>query len=271
MKTYIKNNKKGVLFVLFGIGLLTMMLVFNENNKNQPLMVNKVKYESLVKVSSTNSPIELTKEQVVDNIIKENEQIITFFINTFKIEKEVFIKQLIKDYETFELNQEEDFTKSLINYLFDLEKTNKKLFNSKVIPCNNSKEYMIALIKYFTKLYPSVDFKIAAGIAEIESGYSSKYMLSKNNIFGGMSGNGLIKYKNIEYGILKYIKLLNDGYFTKGLDTVEAIGIKYNPTVDKSGNKIAKTEWVKNVNNATKKYNDYEYVDINTLINLKNQ
>ena len=117
---------------------------------------------------------------------------------------------------------------------------------------------------YFSKLYNNVDFSIAAAIVQIESGYTVQSMLNKNNVFGGMSGGGLIKYKNIEYGILSYVKLLSDGYFGKGLTTVEDIGRVYNPTYNENGVKIAKPSWVSKVNNAMT-----EFVNVNTEISIE--
>ena len=117
----------------------------------------------------------------------------------------------------------------------------------------------------------NVDFFIACAIAQIESNYSASSMLNKNNIFGGMSNGSLIKYKNIEYGILRYIKLLNDGYFNKGLTTIETIGKVYNPTYNENGIKVAKPSWVKNVTKALDEYTNYDiFVDISVLNSLKN-
>ena len=85
-----------------------------------------------------------------------------------------------------------------------------------------------------------------------------------------MSGGGLIKYKNIEYGILSYIKLLSDGYFGKGLTTVEDIGRVYNPTINENGVKIAKPSWVSKVNNALSEFTGLDTtMDIATLNSFK--
>ena len=131
-------------------------------------------------------------------------------------------------------------------------------FAQKVSFDDDSKEYIIALLIYFSNIYDNVDFSIAAAIAQIESGYTVQSMLNKNNVFGGMSGGGLIKYKNIEYGILSYVKLLSDGYFGKGLTTVEDIGRVYNPTYNENGVKIAKPSWVSKVNNAIDEFINME-------------
>ena len=158
----------------------------------------------------------------------------------------------------------ENLEYTLSEYLLSLEDNNKELFDNSIDPCDDSKEYMIALLKYFSNIYTNVDFSIAVAIAQIESGFTAQSMLNKNNIFGGMSGGSLIRYKNIEYGILSYIKLLSDGYFGKGLTTVESIGRVYNPTYNEQGVKIAKPSWVSKVNNAMT-----EFVNVNTEISIE--
>ena len=160
---------------------------------------------------------------------------------------------------------------TLIEYLLALEDSNKELFDNSIDPCDDSKEYMLALIKYFSNIYTNVDFSIAAAIAQIESGYTAQSMLNKNNIFGGMSGGSLIRYKNIEYGILRYIKLLSEGYFGKGLTTVESIGRVYNPTFNEQGVKIAKPSWVSKVNNALDEFSNIDInIGIAEVLTLKN-
>jgi len=144
------------------------------------------------------------------------------------------------------------------------------LFNNVRTHGNKDKDYIVRLVKYFSNIYDNVEFTIAAGIANVESGYVSKYMLNKNNIFGGMYNGNLIGYKNIEYGTLQYVKLLSEGYFGKGLTTVEDIGRIYNPMFNESGVKIAKPTWVYNVKLAMENFNDIEDVDTTILNNLKN-
>ena len=87
-------------------------------------------------------------------------------------------------------------------------------------------------------------------------------MLNNNNIFGGMANGRLISYKSIEYGTLMYIKLLSEGYFGKGLNTVELIGIIYNPMFNENGVKVAKPTWVNNVKRAMEKYSVKEKLDV---------
>ena len=82
-------------------------------------------------------------------------------------------------------------------------------------------------------------------------------MLANNNIYGGMTyKQTLIKYKNIEYGVLSYIRLLSKNYFGKGLTTLESIGRVYNPTFDANGNKVANPYWLNLVNKTKLYYTD---------------
>ena len=95
-------------------------------------------------------------------------------------------------------------------------------------------------------------------------------MLRCNNIFGGMGKNGLIKYNNIEFGVLSYVRMLSTKYYQKGLSSIERIGRKYCPTYDSFGNKIASPHWVKLVQTAMKKYDNYkveEVIGANLLLN----
>ena len=64
--------------------------------------------------------------------------------------------------------------------------------------------------------------------------------------------------------------MLNDGYYNKGLNTVELIGRVYNPTKNDDGIKIAKPAWVNNVVSAMEQFNDVAEVDASMLIYAKN-
>ena len=210
----------------------------------------------------------LSEEEILNIFLTNNTNTIKFMSDMFQIDNEVLLNKLREDYQSINL-LDNDLDKTLLDYMIALEDSNPELFSKKLNVSNPSKEYMIALIKYFCDYYGNVDFSIAAAIAEIESGYSAKSMLNKNNIFGGMSSGGLIKYKNIEYGIYSYIKLLSEGYFGKGLTTVEAIGRVYNPTYNEAGVKIAKPSWVANVSNAMSDYSVMDTVEIEALLSLK--
>lgn len=251
MKEYIQSNKKGLILVILGVIIITFAFIMTNKKVNNKEIIT-INYEP----SNLESFNVITDEEKQDLYLNEYNEEIEFFARTFGIDKYILIEKLKTD-NNFSILTEENFTKKLIEYLFYLEELDKTLFTNNLVSCSESKEYIIALINYFSNLYGNVDFSIAAGIAQVESSFTSQYMLNKNNVFGGMSGGRLIGYKNIEYGILKYIKLLSEGYFEKGLTTVESIGVIYNPTYNEAGVKIAKPTWVYNVNNAKENYNNY--------------
>lgn len=149
--------------------------------------------------------------------------------------------------------------RGLVEYFYDYVERNPKKVNNKRVAYTGDAEYVENLIVYFsTKVYDNVDTNIALSIGAAESGYYKvKYMLKCNNVFGGMSSHGLTKYKNIEYGVLSYIRILSNGYFDNGLTTVTSIGRKYCPKRDDDGNKVASPHWINLVNTAMKKYKSY--------------
>ncbi len=269
MIEYIQNKKRIILLVLSILITLTISLLGLRKYELKNEKIIKSLHESSISIYDTKAEKVVTEEEIVENFFNENYLKFVFLANTFQIDKDLFIALLKGEYKELDLLNQTNLEEVLINYLFNLENTDKNLFSKNITPCKDSKEYIVSLIKYYTNIYPAVDFNIAASIAQVESAYSSTYMLSVNNIFGGMSARGLIKYKNIEYGVLKYIKMLNDGYFQKGLNTIETIGIVYNPTFTENGIKIAKPSWVSHVYGYLNNYNEYQYVDINTLNSLK--
>lgn len=262
MKNYIISNKKGIILVILGVMILIVMLLLYHRCSHQEFLVSSIStFEA--KITEPQSKRILTEEELLEIYLNDNLATINFFADVFQIDRNVFLERLKVDYKNINLLNSPNLEYILSEYLLALEDTNKELFNNQIDPCNDSKEYMLALLKYFSNIYTNVDFSIAAAIAQIESGYTAQSMLNKNNIFGGMSGGGLIRYKNIEYGILSYIKLLSDGYFGKGLTTVEDIGRVYNPTFNEQGVKIAKPSWVSKVNNAI---DEFSGMDINISV-----
>lgn len=259
MKDYIISNKKGIILVILGLMILIVMLLLYHRCSHQEFLVSSIStFEA--KANEPESKRVLSEEELLNIYINDNLETINFFADVFKIDKDTLVNQLKVDYQNINLMNTDNLEYTLIEYLLALEDSNKELFDNSIDPCDDSKEYMLALIKYFSNIYTNVDFSIAAAIAQIESGYTAQSMLNKNNIFGGMSGGSLIRYKNIEYGILRYIKLLSEGYFGKGLTTVESIGRVYNPTFNEQGVKIAKPSWVSKVNNAL---DEFSNIDIN--------
>jgi hypothetical protein len=166
-----------------------------------------------------------------------------------------------KEYSSFE--------EGLIEYLYSYAKKNPNNVSNARTPYTGDSEYIVDLIKYFTTIYTNVDYLTAVSIGAAESGYYQvTYMLNCNNVYGGMSNSGLIKYKNIEYGILSYIRLLSINYYGNGLNTLEAIGRVYCPTYDESGQKVASAQWLSLVTTAMNKYSGTDNtITISELIN----
>ncbi|HBA37734.1 MAG TPA: hypothetical protein DCY94_03340 [Firmicutes bacterium] len=219
----------------------------------------------------------------VSCFLKERKDTIKFMSDTFAIDEEVIMNDLtvINEnviYDEFNIGRLKDskgnlkeyksFEEGLIEYMFSFAKKNPKQVSNKRDPYTGSKDYVIDLIKYFTGIYENVDYTTAVSIGAAESGYYEvTYMLKCNNVFGGMSSSGLIKYKNIEYGVLNYIRMLSRSYYGKGLKTLESIGRIYCPTYDSNGNKIASPHWLKLVKTAMNKYKGtYEEVDVIELL-----
>ena len=154
----------------------------------------------------------------------------------------------------------------LVEYFYEFMEMHPDLVNNQYVPYYGSSKYVEDLIIYFTQnIYTNVDTAIALSIGAAESGYYQvKYMLSVNNVYGGMSSTGLIHHKNIEYGVLSYVRMLSRNYFGKGLTSISSIGYVYCPTKDSSGNKIASPHWINLVSTAMNKYQGYNF-DINAI------
>ena len=163
------------------------------------MIVHSISYNVDAEVPETSRI--LSEEEILNIFLTTNSDTIKFMSDMFQIDYDVLVNKLKENYQEIGLLNTEDIDKVLLDYLINLEDSEEELFDRTLSVSNPSKEYMVALIKYFCDFYGNVDFSIAAAIAQIESGYSAKSMLNKNNIFGGMSSRGLIRYKNIEYGI----------------------------------------------------------------------
>ncbi len=219
----------------------------------------------------------------VENFLEEKRDTIEFMSKTFGIDSKYIFEDLVKIndkyiYEKTNIGKLVDkngrnksfktFEEGLIEYLYDFASKNSKLVSNKIVPYTGSADYIEDLIKYFTDIYDNVDYLTAVSIGAAESGYYKvKYMLNVNNVYGGMSKNGLIKHKNIEYGVLSYIRLLSKNYYGKGLTTLESIGRIYCPIFNASGQKVARPHWINLVNAAKAKYKDsYEVITVANLI-----
>lgn len=270
MINIIKKYNKGIILTIIGLMVVDITLIATKQIYATSIEEDVTETDvTETTVTEAEQPRELTEIDYLEIFLNNHEEEIIFLSDTFQIDSNTLKELLVANYQEFDLLNQSDFVSFLINYLFTLEDSDETLFTSTITPCNDTPEYIIALIKYFTSVYESVDFSIAAAIADVESNYTAPSMMSKNNIYGGFASGRLIKYKNIEYGVLSYIKLLNDGYFEKGLVTVESIGKVYNPTYNEAGERIASPSWVTKVNNALSKYEDYSDVDLNVLNSLK--
>ena len=211
----------------------------------------------------------------IDYYITKYQKEIKFFADTFSVSYEDVIEDL---HMIHEKNNKFDETNvglltdgdqyrtfdtveyGLVEYFYNYVEKNPKKVNRKRIPYSSDAKYIENLIIYYTThIYSNVDTSVELSIGAAESGYYKvKYMLAYNNIYGGMNSKGLIKYRNIEYGILSYIRLLSKNYYGKNLDTIAKIGKVYCPTYDKNGNKVASPHWLRLVNTAMKKYKNYD-------------
>lgn len=226
------------------------------------------------------------KPRKVDSYITTYANELEFFSKTFGVNCEDIIDDLHDRYDLSEkefeptnigfiLDKEgnlktfDSVEYGIVEYFYDYVEKNPKKVSKKRVPYTGNSEYVENLIIYYTThIYTNVDPEVALSIGAAESGYYKvKYMLKCNNVYGGMSSKGLIKYKNIEYGVLSYIRLLSRRYYAKGLNTPAKIGRVYCPTYDERGNKIASPHWIGLVNTAIKKYQKYNPdIQIETLL-----
>ena len=224
-------------------------------------------------------------EKNIEYYISENESALTFFANAFGFDIEFVKEDLINRAETIgeleptnigslknkknELKTFENIEYGIVEYFYELSRSYPEKRNKKVVPYTGDSNYVEKLIIYYTGIYSNVDTSIALSIGAAESGYYKvKYMLRKNNVYGGMSSKGLIRYENIEIGVLKYVRLLSKNYFGKGLTTVNSIGRIYCPITNEYGNKVASPHWINLVNTARNKYNNYNNeITIEDIIN----
>ena len=205
------------------------------------------------------------KASAMDLIFNTHKDSITFLCKTFGADENTIknnLKQINSDEKVNELNigrigsaSFSSFDRGLVEYLFSYAEKNPGNINNTYVPYNGSSTYVENLIKYYTSLYPEVDYLAAISIGAAESGYYTvKFMLNKNNIYGGMGSGGLIQFKTIEYGTLYYIKYLYSNYYSKGVTSLEAIGKSYCPSTDSSGNRIASPHWINLINKAKVHY-----------------
>lgn len=255
----IKIIKYTIIILILFLGLL----LYIKPNKEKILKSQK---------SNVSESILSLNEKVCDIscFLNDKDETISFFSDAFGISKENIINDLSiinadEDFNELNIGKLKDdegnyieyssFEMGLIEYLFKYSKENPENVDNTYNPYNGSSEYVENLIKYFTSIYTNVDYITAISIGAAESGYYKVgYMLNCNNIYGGMSGGKLIIYKNIEYGVLSFIRFLNNSYYSKGVTELASIGRSYCPTYDEQGNKIASPHWINLVNNAKNHY-----------------
>jgi hypothetical protein len=280
-----------ILFVLFTHNTINAEgytgEVSKENTSDTIPLYNNVT-GVLKQLSSANNENEVEagpKEEVtvyisnIDYYITTYAAELEFFAKTFGVDEEDILNDIRERYNN---NSDKEFDETNIGYLtngkgelktftsveygiveyfYDYIEKHPSNISTTRVPYTGNAEYVENLIIYFTThVYTNVDTSLALSIGASESGYyKAKSMLKVNNVFGGMSSNGLIKYKNIEYGVLSYIKILSEKYYDKGLNTISSIGRIYCPTYDNDGNKIASPHWINLVKTAKKKYDSYDF------------
>ena len=224
-------------------------------------------------------------EKNIKYYIKENESALTFFSKAFGFDIEFVKEDLNKRAETIgeleptnigslvnetgELKTFENIEYGIVEYFYDLSRRHPEKISKNVVPYSGDSDYVEKLIMYYTSIYTNVDTSIALSIGAAESGYYKvKYMLNRNNVYGGMTSRGLIHHENIEIGVLKYIRLLSNNYFGKGLTSINSIGRIYCPITNEYGEKIASSHWINLVNTAKNKYDNYNNeITIEDIIN----
>ena len=258
--------KRKIISLIIATFVMTCGIIKNE------IILNKHEVLENNQVLAMNSMNIYNIENDLNYYINENQEVFDFYTKIFGIKLDNLKQEILNDNLDNKLNYNDigntgknydNLDKNLIDYLFKLRKKNAKLFKQEYSNAGDyNKKYIYGLLKYYTNIYNNVDFDILASIVYIESGnLNSKYMLRSNNIYGGMSSKGLIKYQNIEYGVLTYVKMMSEKYYGKGLNTIEKIANKYN---------MGSKTWIYNVKSQTHKFNNYEEVnDIYTLNTLK--
>lgn len=279
-----------IAFVIIGTRVTVKAEEINSND-NEVLPSNQFElgYNNYPKLNEkyTQKEIEELKETIIvkdiNYYIEDNIDTITFFANIFDYNVDDIIadlKQLEKENEVFELTNigylkdksgnlktYDNFEYGLIEYFYNLNKSKKYLRKTTYKPYTGSSTYVENLILYYSSIYSNVDASTLLSIGAAESGYYKvKYMLKKNNIYGGMSKKGLIKHNNIELGVLTYVRMMSRNYYGKGLTTPQSIGKVYCPVIE-NGVKKASPHWISLVSKANNKYKTYnKNITINNII-----
>lgn len=261
-----------IVFVIFGVVNARAEEI---NNNDEVLPSNNIQlgnnYRKLVEENNNKQATNPKKKESNILNIKENE--IKFFSEMFGYNYEDILNNLkeinnetynefnignIKNHKD-ELIKYSSFEYGLIEYFYNLNKEKNLKKTDKYVPYTGDSKYVENLIIYFSSIYDNVDSKLLLSIGAAESGYYKvKYMLRQNNIYGSMSSKGLIKYNNIELGVLTYVRMMSKNYYAKGLTNMYSIGKVYCPIYE-NGTKIASPHWISLINKALTKYELYNF------------
>ena len=261
-----------IVFVIFGVANARAEEI---NNNDEVLPSNNIQlgnnYRKLIDENNEKQTTNTKKKE--SNILNIKEKEIKFFSEIFGYNYEDVLNNLkginnetYNEYNIGNIKNNKDelikynsFEYGLIEYFYNLNKEKSLKKTNKYVPYTGDSLYVENLIIYFSSIYDNVDSKLLLGIGAAESGYYKvKYMLRLNNIYGGMSSKGLIKYNNIELGVLTYVRMMSRNYYAKGLTNLYSIGKVYCPTYE-NGSKIASPHWISLINKALIKYELYNY------------
>lgn len=261
-----------IVFVIFGVANARAEEI---NNNDEVLPSNNIQlgnnYRKLIDENKEKQTTNTKKKE--SNILNIKEKEIKFFSEIFGYNYEDVLNNLkginnetYNEYNIGNIKNNKDelikynsFEYGLIEYFYNLNKEKSLKKTNKYVPYTGDCLYVENLIIYFSSIYDNVDSKLLLGIGAAESGYYKvKYMLRLNNIYGGMSSKGLIKYNNIELGVLTYVRMMSRNYYAKGLTNLYSIGKVYCPTYE-NGSKIASPHWISLINKALIKYELYNY------------
>ena len=261
-----------IVFVIFGVANAGAEEI---NNNDEVLPSNNIQlgnnYRKLIDENKEKQTTNTKKKE--SNILNIKEKEIKFFSEIFGYNYEDVLNNLkginnetYNEYNIGNIKNNKDelikynsFEYGLIEYFYNLNKEKSLKKTNKYVPYTGDSLYVENLIIYFSSIYDNVDSKLLLGIGAAESGYYKvKYMLRLNNIYGGMSSKGLIKYNNIELGVLTYVRMMSRNYYAKGLTNLYSIGKVYCPTYE-NGSKIASPHWISLINKALIKYELYNY------------
>ena len=261
-----------IVFVIFGVANAKAEEI---NNNDEVLPSNNIQlgnnYRKLIEENNEKQTTNTKKKE--SNLLNIKEKEIKFFSEIFgynyadvlnnlkEINNEIYNEYNIGNIKNNkdELIKYNSFEYGLIEYFYNLNKEKGLKKTNKYVSYNGNSKYVENLIIYFSSIYDNVDSKLLLSIGAAESGYYKvKYMLRQNNIYGGMSSKGLIKYNNIELGVLTYVRMMSRNYYAKVLTNMYSIGKVYCPTYE-NGTKIASPHWISLINKALTKYELYNF------------